>query len=139
MPSSISLCLIATNPARTAPPSWFAPMPQHGMRPPHPVESMCVRLSVWPSPQEAWINIYRPFLLENHIQNRALSKFHITPIFCWYRTLTTNRKPWALSKTASFRCPWDCTPHSSAMPLLATSWAMLGALCWVKIKQGGQL
>jgi hypothetical protein len=30
-------------------------------------------------------NSYCPVLLENHIQNRALSKFHVTPIFCWYR------------------------------------------------------
>ncbi len=46
-------CLIATNPARTAPLSWFARTPQHGMRPPNPVESTCIRLLVWPSPQSS--------------------------------------------------------------------------------------
>jgi hypothetical protein len=85
------------------------------------------------------INSYCPILLENHIQNQALSKFHITPIFLLVLYLNTKPETMGVVQNGLFLPPMGLYPRSSVMPLLATSWVTPGALCWVKIKRGGKL
>jgi hypothetical protein len=69
------------------------------------------------------------------IQNRALSKFHITPIFF----CKTKPKTMGVVRHDLCRRPWQSFARSSAMPLLATLWVTPGALGLVKFELGGGL
>ncbi len=54
--------------------------------------------------------IYRPFLLENHIQNRALSKFHVNPIFLLVSYLNTQPETMGVVRNGLFPPPVGLYP-----------------------------
>ncbi len=68
-------------------------------------------------------NSYRPILWKIVIQNRAVSKFNVTPFFC-------KTKPETMGAVRHGLCcrPWQSSAHSSAMILLDTLRAKPGAL-----------
>jgi hypothetical protein len=68
-------------------------------------------------------NSYPPILWEILIQNRAVSKFHISPFLC-------ETKPETMGAVRHGLCrhPWQSSARSSAIIMLATSWVTPGAL-----------
>jgi hypothetical protein len=81
------------------------------------------------------INSYCPFLWKITIQNKDVSKVHVTPI------LFSKTKPETMGTVRHGLCHrlWQSAARSSTMILLATSWATMGTLGLVKFKQGGEL
>jgi hypothetical protein len=68
-------------------------------------------------------NSYCTILWKIVIQNRAVSKFNVTPLFC-----KTKPETMGAARHGLCRRPWQSSARSSTMVLLATSWATLGAL-----------